>query len=93
MTQMITVKLTCPGWPVQRQTPGQKGVWGNCRFLCNTEGGCCDYWFVMEGLAGKTDKALCPKENVIFITAEPPALRTYKQVFLNQFAAVITCHD
>jgi len=87
---MIQVKISSTPWPILRQTPGQKGIWKNCRFLFNTPVDRCDYWFVLEGPGVKKDSAVCPRENVIFIAHEPPTLRTYKSDFLKQFAAVIT---
>lgn len=87
---MITVKLSHPPFPIIRQTPGQQGVWGECRFFCNTNIDRCDYWFVLESLNGKKERVCCPRENTIFIVCEPPTLRTYKSEFLRQFAAVIT---
>jgi hypothetical protein len=89
---MIDVKLTVSSWPIIRQTPGQSGIWNNCRFLCNTSVKRCDYWFVQEGLGTKKESTICPKENTVLITCEPPMLKTYKSEFLRQFAAVITCH-
>lgn len=89
---MITVKLSQPTWPILRQTPGQKGIWENCRFFCNTNIERCDYWFVLEGLNGKKEQAICPKDHAVLITCEPPTLKTYKSEFLHQFATVITCH-
>lgn len=88
--QMIDVKLTFPSWPIIRQTPGQKGIWGNCRFFCNTSVKSCDYWFVVEGLNAKKETAFCPKNRTVFIAGEPPTIKTYKNEFLRQFAAVIT---
>jgi hypothetical protein len=91
--KMVNVKLDSPSWPIIRQTPGQSGIWGNCRFFCNTDVKRCDYWFVQEGLHNKKkEKTICPKEHTVFITGEPPTLKTYKKEFLQQFAAVITCH-
>jgi len=87
---MITVKLSTSPWPITRQTPGGKGVWGECRFFCNTDIDRCDYWFVLEGPGKKKETAVCPKENTVFIAHEPPTLRTYRSDFLHQFAAVIT---
>jgi hypothetical protein len=88
---MINVKLSIPSWPSIRQTPGQKGVWGECRFFfSDTNSERCDYWFVLEGLGKKKETSVCPKANTVFITHEPPTLRTYKREFLHQFAAVIT---
>ena len=87
---MITVKLSTSPWPINRQTPGGKGVWGECRFFCNTDIDRCDYWFVLEGPRKKKETAICPKENTIFIAHEHPTLKTYRSEFLQQFAAVIT---
>lgn len=87
---MITVKLSLPPFPIIRQTPGQRGVWGECRFFCNTDIDQCDYWFVLESLNRKKERARCPGENIVFIACEPPTLRIYKSEFLHQFAAVIT---
>ncbi len=89
---MIKVKLTCPNWPIERQTPGLKGIWGNCHFYCNTSLDRCDYWVVYEGLEGKSEKTICPRENTILIACEPPSIKTYKKEFLDQFATIITCH-
>lgn len=87
---MVTVKLTCPDWPIARQTPHQQGVWDDYTFILdqNTKG--CDYWVVFEGLS-KSESAYCPRENTILITAEPPTLKQYRPEFLKQFALVITC--
>ena len=88
---MIDIKLSLPPWPIIRQTPGKKGVWGECRFFCSNTGiDRCDYWFVLEGLGKKKETTVCPKANTVFIAHEPPTLKTYKSEFLHQFAAVIT---
>lgn len=89
---MITVKLTCPGWPIIRQTPLQQGVWGDYAFSTDQEKKECDYWVVYEGLA-KGESAFCPRENTILVTAEPPTLKQYRREFLDQFAVVITCRN
>ena len=90
---MLDVKLSVPFLSITRQTPGQKGFWNDCRFFCNINVKRCDYWFVLEGLYDKKkETTICPKENVVFITGEPPTLKTYSREFLHQFAAVITCH-
>ena len=89
---MIKVKLTYPHWPIERQTPAHKGVWGNYHFYCNTPVDKCDYWVVYEGVEGKSEKTICPRENTIFVTGEPPSIKTYKKEFLDQFATIITCH-
>ena len=50
-----------------------------------------DFAVAFEKLDEKT-KLTVPSENLIFITGEPPSVKTYNQDFLNQFGAVITCH-
>lgn len=86
---MIDVKLTFPGWPIERQTPGHRGIWGDCRFLCNRPVGRCDYWVVCEGLE-KSENTVCPRENTILVTNEPKTIKIYPEEFLNQFATIIT---
>lgn len=88
---MIKVKLTLPHWPIERQTPKHLGIWGDCHFIINKEVEKCDYWVVYENLI-QPEKTICPKENTILVTAEPPTLGKYKTLFVKQFATVITCH-
>jgi hypothetical protein len=88
---MIKVKLNFPGWPIERQTPGHHGVWGNCQFLCNQDVEECDFWVVFDVLGKRREKTRCPRDNTIFIACESPSIRTYPKKFLSQFAHVITC--
>jgi hypothetical protein len=88
---MIKVKLSTsfPREPIIRQTPGRRGIWGNCRFYINEEIDRCDFWVVYEGLLNP-EKTICPASNVIFLTGEPPEFRRYNGKFLKQFATVVT---
>lgn len=90
---MIRVKLSnsFKNFPLIRQTPESKGIWGNCTFFINEEIKECDYWVVYENIEG-IEKAICPIQNTILITGEPPAVKQYKKSFLNQFHTVITSH-
>lgn len=90
---MIKVKLSnnFPHWPLERQTPNCSGIWRNCQFFINEAVEECDYWVVYEGLT-ENEETICPKENTILITGEPPSIKRYKQGFVNQFATIITCH-
>ena len=90
---MINVKLTYPfDWPILKQTPHRLGEWGHCEFHVNQDVQECDYWVIFEGLK-KKDQVKCPPENVLLITAEPPAIKTYQPKFIDQFNWVLTCHD
>jgi hypothetical protein len=88
---MIRVKFSMNGSdsPLIWQTPGGKGIWGDCEFILDSDLKECDYWFVYENLK-KTETTLCPRSNVFFITGEPPEVRRYNPFFLRQFARVIT---
>jgi hypothetical protein len=88
---MIRVKCSMKGseFPIIWQTPGAKGIWGDCEFILDSELEECDYWFVYESL-NRTETTLCPRSNVIFITGEPPDIRHYNPFFLRQFSRVLT---
>jgi len=66
-------------------------MWKNYEFHVN-EIDCInpDYWFVFEGLFHK-ESAICQKGNLVFLTAEPPTIRSYNCRFLKHFGKVITC--
>ena len=53
---MIRVRLTTsfPSWPLLRQTPGGRGVWGDHRFFVNEDVDACDYWVVYDMPAHST---------------------------------------
>jgi hypothetical protein len=90
---MIKVKLTYPyPWPIIKQTPRRSGVWGNCEFFINQEIEECDFWVVFDGLQRK-EETICPSQNTLLITAEPPSIKTYEPAFVNQFGAILTAHD
>jgi hypothetical protein len=75
---MYKVKLSTivPSWPLVRQTPGSKGIWGDYQFFIDQDIEECDFWVVYAGFA-KTERALCPPENTILITGEPPTCLLY----------------
>ena len=90
---MIRVKLSTnsPDWPFIRQTPGQAGLWGECRFFINEDVDECDFWVVYDDVL-RPETTRCPPGNTLLITGEPPSVKTYSPRFLNQFARVLTCH-
>jgi len=89
---MFTVKLSTPSpeWPLLRQTPNSKGVWGNYQFFADQDIAECDYWVVYENLLG-TQKTLCPSGNTLLITAEPCS-EHYPRKFLKQFGEIVSFH-
>jgi len=89
---MIQVKLTSanPSWPLERQTPGNSGIWGRTKFLVNQPVNSCDFWVVYDDLP-QTETVHCPPSGLILITAEPPSIKNYPPGFTAQFSTVITC--
>jgi hypothetical protein len=81
-----------PQWPLARQTPGGVLCWGAADFTINPAGGAFDGCVVFDGLLRETTIE-CPADRVFFIAGEPPSIKLYHTVFLEQFAAIVTCHS
>lgn len=79
-----------PAFALARQTPGSLGRWQEFQFHVNEPMEECSAWFIYDGLAAP-EQTLCPPENVVFITAEPPAYKKYPKRWLRQFHHVIGC--
>jgi hypothetical protein len=90
---MIRIKLSTPNpdFPLIRQTPGSKGIWGNHTFFINQDIEECDYWIVYDAL-GKTERTICQSGNVILFTGEPPSVKKYSNSFIRQFSTIVTSH-
>ena len=90
-SQIQKIKLTTPSplTPYLRQTPGSKGIWGNCQFYVNDDSKEFDWWFVINNLY-KTQKAFGPKERTVLLTGEgSPDIKEYPQWFINQFGCFL----
>ncbi len=88
--RIVKLVYNTSDWPLSRQTPGQKGAWGNCLFVENEDVSECDWLVVYYGLT-RTEKVLCYAGNTIFIDPEPPTVRQSSSRFFKQFSYVITC--
>lgn len=90
---MITVKFDnqVRDFPWGRQTPHGSYRWGEYKFVFDQDLDECDYWVVEEMLPRMTT-CRCPPEHTVFVTGEPPNVRTYNPMFLHQFHTVVSCH-
>lgn len=90
---IVLIKLTTsfPEWPLERQTPGKRGIWRDCRFLINENTEACDFWVVYDDLL-LPETVLCNSVNTLLITAEPPSIKNYPTKFIEQFSSVVSCH-
>ena len=95
MTEKIKVKLSAD-WSraiaLEKQTPNNSAEWKNCKFYIDTDVEKYDYWVVYDDFY-EDMSTICPRENTLFISPEPPTLIRYDSDFLNQFGAVISSHD
>ncbi len=90
---MITVKFDNQvlNFPWGRQTPADSYQWGEFKFMFNQNMNECDFW-VVEEMLPRTTTCRCPPEHTVFMTGEPPSVRSYNPIFLHQFHTVISCH-
>lgn len=90
--RILKIKVTFPyNFPIQRQFPNNKFIWGNNCFYINKDIEKCDYWVVIDNLLN-TEKVICSVKNTLLITGEPPLLKKYNKSFVKQFGAILTCH-
>lgn len=75
-----------------RQSPGNAGIWDDVRFLPEEDVAECDAWVVFDGLQ-ETERTVCARDKVIFITGEPPSIKGYDHRFLRQFGTIVTAHE
>ncbi|MGD1083223.1 MAG: glycosyltransferase family 10 [Verrucomicrobiota bacterium] len=87
----LKVKLSTsfPQWPLLRQTPGGGGRWKDAQFYVDQPVDECDAWFVCGGLV-KPETTVCPGENIVFVSCEPPSVKVHDAKWLRQFGRVIT---
>jgi hypothetical protein len=88
----VRVSTSFPELPIIRQTRHASGRWGDFQFEINGTGDQCDYWVVFEGPL-RPESATCRRDAVVFISGEPPSLVNYPAPFLDQFGAIVTCHQ
>jgi len=78
-------------FPWGRQTPHGSYQWGDYKFVFGGDLDECDYW-VVEEMLPRVTTCSCPPEYTLFLTGEPPSVRTYNPFFLHQFHTVVSCH-
>ena len=70
-----------------RQTSGMSGVWGDCKFILNSEIKKCDWWFVLHGSGLiKNEECLCDPNHIVYVSMEPnETMSKVSNNFLEQF--------
>ena len=92
------VKVVSKTGNLPRQLPvSQK--WGNIRFTFEKDARAYDWFVVYDDIPApkpfkfREEKLACPPQNSILYTHEPSVVKTHGSGFVNQFAAVLTCHE
>jgi hypothetical protein len=102
----IRVKLVARGNRMRtdiwlRQLPGGNPVWGQCRFIFDTEARDYDWMVVYDDLpscggerfSNRVEKLACPRDHTLLVTSEPSSVKIYGSAFLKQFGHVLTGHE
>ena len=81
-----------------RQFPGNRPVWGNCRFEFDRSVRNYDWLVVYNDLPRGERKfdgetLACPQGRTILVAPEPSSVRTYGSGFLSQFGMVVTYQE
>ena len=76
-------------------------LWGDCLFC--TDAAMTDYDWVLVydelprnsigTIKDETEPLLCPPDQTILITVEPPSIKIYSRAYTGQFGTVLTTHS
>lgn len=76
-------------------------LWGDCLFC--TDAAMTDYDWVLVydefprtpvgTIRNETEPLLCPPDQTILITVEPPSIKIYSRAYTSQFGTVLTTHS
>ncbi len=99
---MRIVKFSYPNWWDKdwgggmfiKETPGSLGRWGNYQFEINNNVQECDFWIVYDDIDKYLiETAICPPENILFLTGEVIPHWSYLPQQLAQFDSIISARD
>ena len=76
-----------------RQSPGLSEIWGDCKFIINSNVKKCVWWFVLHGSGLlKTEECLCDPNQIVYVSMEPNEEMSKVSIkFLQQFSHLVTC--
>ncbi|MDR0468205.1 MAG: hypothetical protein LBG67_05070 [Campylobacteraceae bacterium] len=84
-----------------RQFPSQIPIWGDCKFIFDTNEENYDWVVVYDDLSRikderfskRTEKLTCRKDHSLLVTTEPPSIKSYGKSYVEQFGYVLTSHE
>ena len=93
--EYIKIKITSPYGPSPglRQSPQNKGIWGNCQFFLNESVEECDFWFIIDDVSISTiepQSLICGFPPICVLMEYPSIRPDPNHKFLAQFDQVIS---
>lgn len=95
VVKMVSNKGIYVDYHALRLFPDGVPVYGGVRFVFDDGDEPYDWLVVYHDLPAHTStlRPQCPRENTIFVTHEPSAVKTYGNDFCAQFGWVLSCHE
>ena len=89
--KIIKVSAGVPANLLLRQSPGMSEIWGDCKFLINTDVAKCDWWFVLHGSGlVNTEESVCDPKHIVYVSMEPTeTMSMVSSKFLDQFSNLV----
>ena len=84
-----------------KQFPSQIPTWGECEFVFDINEKNYDWVVVYDDLprikderfSKRTEKLTCRKDHSLLVTTEPPSIKSYGKIYVEQFGYVLTSHE
>jgi hypothetical protein len=91
--KIIKVSAGVPANLLLRQSPGMSEIWGDCKFLINTDVAKCDWWFVLHGSGlVNTEESVCDPKHIVYVSMEPTeTMSMVSSKFIDQFSNLVIC--
>ena len=91
--KIIKISIPLPTNLLLRQSPGMSDIWGDCKFLINTDVEKCDWWFVLHGSGlTHTEESVCDPNHIVYVSMEPnEIISSASSKFIEQFSHLVIC--
>lgn len=89
----VKLSVSFGQFPILRQTPGGRGIWGNYAFVSEPQLDPCDAWVVYNNLdTAYAQASHCPPNRTLLVIGEPPSRVGINSAYASQFSAFVGCH-
>ena len=93
LSSRVKLSLSFGHFPILRQTPGGRGIWGNYAFVLDPQLEQCDAWVVYNNLdTPHGQMSRCPPNRTLLLIGEPPSRMGVNAAYASQFSVFVGCH-